>query len=63
MHLRLPGEPIDLRSILENVERELIIGALASSGGAQAEAARRLGISRSDLAYKVNKHNLRPHLS
>lgn len=62
-HLRLPGEPIDLRSILENVERELIIGALASSGGAQAEAARRLGISRSDLAYKVNKHNLRPHLS
>lgn len=63
MHLRLPGEPIDLRSILENVERELIIGALASSGGAQAEAARRLGISRSDLAYKVTKYNLRPHLS
>lgn len=63
MHLRLPGGTIDLRSILENVERELIIGALASSGGAQAEAARRLGISRSDLAYKVNKHNLRPHLS
>ncbi len=63
MHLRLPGEPIDLRSILENVERELIIGALASSGGAQAEAARRLGISRSDLAYKVNKYNLRPHIS
>ncbi len=63
MHLRLPGEPIDLRSLLEIVERELIIGALASAGGAQAEAARRLGISRSDLAYKVNKHNLRPHLS
>lgn len=62
-HLRLPGEPIDLRSILENVERELIIGALASSGGAQAEAARRLGISRSDLAYKVNKYNLRPHIT
>jgi len=63
MHLRLPGEPIDLRSILENVERELIIGALSSAGGAQAEAARRLGISRSDLAYKVNKYNLRPHIS
>lgn len=63
MHPRVPGEPIDLRSVLENVERELIIGALASAGGAQAEAARRLGISRSDLAYKVTKYNLRPHIS
>ena len=61
--LCLPGESVDLRAILENVERELIIGALTSAGGAQAEAARRLGISRSDLAYKVNKYDLRSHIS
>ncbi len=55
--------PVDLRATLENVERSLIIRALEASAGAQAEAARQLGISRSDLAYKVSKYELRAYLS
>ncbi len=48
-------ESVNLRLILENVERDLIDRALRSSGGVRAEAARRLGLSRSDLAYKLGK--------
>ena len=63
LRLRAPGERIDLRTTLEEIERELILGALSEAGGAQAEAARRLGVSRSDLAYKVTKYSLRSHTS
>jgi two-component system response regulator AtoC len=53
-------EAIDLRSLLDEMERDLILRALKSSGGVQAEAARRLQLSRSDLAYKLSKHRLKP---
>jgi len=53
-------EAIDLRSVLEEVERSLIKRALATSSGVQAEAARRLKLSRSDLSYKLNKLDLKP---
>lgn len=49
---------IDLRSELEAIERELIQRALESAQGVQAEAARRLGLSRSDLAYKLKKYQM-----
>ncbi len=49
-------ESLDLRSTLESVEAELIVRALAVADGVQAEAARRLGLSRSDLAYKLKKY-------
>lgn len=61
--LLTPGGQIDLRATMEELERALIVGALSASGGAQAEAARHLGISRSDLAYKITKHELRGHVS
>jgi len=48
-------EQLDLREILAKLERSLIERAINSSGGVQAEAARRLGLSRSDLGYKVGK--------
>ncbi len=48
-------ESVNLRSIMESVERDLIDRALRSSGGVRAEAARRLGLSRSELAYKLGK--------
>jgi transcriptional regulator with GAF, ATPase, and Fis domain len=48
-------EQLDLREMLAKLERSLIERAIASSGGVQAEAARRLGLSRSDLGYKMNK--------
>jgi DNA-binding NtrC family response regulator len=51
-------ENIELTKILETVERDLITKALQKASGVQAEAARRLGISRSDIAYKIKKYNL-----
>ncbi len=49
---------VKLRPFLAEVEKTLIEQALDSSNGAQAEAARRLGLSRSDLAYKIAKYDI-----
>lgn len=49
---------VDLRDVLHHLERQLIIRALRIASGVQAEAARMLGISRSDMAYKLKKFNL-----
>jgi len=52
----------DLREFLAEAEKTLILRALKSTNGAQAEAARRLGISRSDLGYKITKYGISdPH--
>ena len=48
-------EQLDLRDMLTRLEKSLIKRAIDSSSGVQAEAARRLGLSRSDLGYKVSK--------
>jgi two-component system response regulator HydG len=50
-------EQLDLREMLAKLERNLITRAIDASGGVQAEAARRLGLSRSDLGYKVSKYS------
>ena len=47
------GPSVDLAATLVEIERALIRRALLAAGGVQAEAARRLGISRSHLAYKL----------
>ncbi len=52
-------ETVDLRGILTSLERRLIQRALNATGGSQAEAARRLGLSRSDLGYKLSKHEIK----
>jgi len=52
-------ESLSLRNLLEDVEKSLISRALQSSGGVQAEAARRLQLSRSDLSYKLGKFGLK----
>ena len=49
----------DLTALLERAERELIVRMLLAAGGTQAEAARRMGLSRSALAYKLNKYGIR----
>ena len=49
----------DLRNLLSTVEKAVLERTLQSTGGAQAEAARRLGLSRSDLSYKLLKYELR----
>jgi DNA-binding NtrC family response regulator len=46
-------EPLDLPAVMEAVEGALVQRALAAADGVQAEAARRLGVSRSHLAYKL----------
>ena len=48
----------DLRAFLAEAERALILRTLKATNGAQAEAARRLGISRSDLGYKIAKYGI-----
>jgi DNA-binding NtrC family response regulator len=52
-------ENIDLRELLSSIEKKLIQRALGAANGAQAEAARRLGLSRSDLSYKLSKYELK----
>ena len=58
-----PPDSVDLRRTLDEVEKGLVARALESASGVQAEAARRLGISRSDIAYKIRKHGLEPRLA
>jgi DNA-binding NtrC family response regulator len=53
------GDSFDLTALLEQAEKELIVRTLSATGGAQAEAARRMGLSRSALAYKLNKYGIR----
>jgi two-component system response regulator AtoC len=48
----------DLRSQLDQLERTLVARALADAGGVQAEAARRLGVSRSHLSYRLKRLGL-----
>jgi len=50
-------DSVDLRALVSSIEKSLIERALRSTGGAQAEAARRLGLSRSDLSYKLGKYD------
>jgi two-component system response regulator PilR (NtrC family) len=52
---RLP-EHLDFRETTARFERALIARALDTANGVQAEAARQLGLSRSDLGYKLGKH-------
>ena len=52
-------ENLDLRTFLSALEKALIQRALRASAGAQAEAARTLGLSRSDLSYKLSKFGIR----
>jgi len=56
-----PGLPpsFDLSAFLDQTEKDLIVRTLATTNGAQAEAARRLGLSRSALAYKLTKYGIR----
>ena len=49
-----PSQEFDLRK----VERQLIEQALALTGGNVAEAARRLGIGREALRYRIQKHGI-----
>jgi DNA-binding NtrC family response regulator len=49
---------LDLRDVIARFERSLLERALELTNGVQAEAARHLEISRSDLGYKVTKYGI-----
>ncbi|ORJ55852.1 sigma-54-dependent transcriptional regulator [Geothermobacter hydrogeniphilus] len=53
---RNPGE--SLPDYLDRVEESVLRGALIEARGIQAQAARNLGISRSNLQYKLKKYRL-----
>jgi transcriptional regulator with GAF, ATPase, and Fis domain len=46
---------LNLPDSLEALERRLIVEALRAEQGVQARAARRLGVSRSNLSYRIRK--------
>jgi two-component system response regulator AtoC len=50
----------DVRGHLAEVERAAIVNALEADGGNQTRAARRLGLSRRALIYKLEKYGLKP---
>ena len=52
--VNVPGSGIDL----EAVEHALIVFALQSTGGNRTRAARLLGLTRSALLYRMQKHGL-----
>ena len=52
-------QAFDLRLFLNELEKALVLRVLGVTSGVQAEAARRLGLSRSDLSYKLGKYGVR----
>lgn len=53
---RLIGEePVDLRSIMAELEQRYILEALCQAGGVIAEAARSLSLQRTTLIEKMRK--------
>jgi transcriptional regulator with PAS, ATPase and Fis domain len=53
-----PDASEDSSSLLEDQERQLITEALREAGGNQSKAARRLGIGRDALRYKIKRYEL-----
>ena len=54
----LPGDGLDLRAYLGNVERSLIRQALERTDGTVAHAAELLGLRRTTLVEKIRKYGL-----
>jgi DNA-binding NtrC family response regulator len=55
-----PGQELNLRDNLQDLERKLILEAHRRSHGVRREAARLLGIDPRNLAYYFRKHGLDP---
>jgi DNA-binding NtrC family response regulator len=59
LHSEPAGTASDsLPARISQLERRLIVDALAQAGGVQTRAARILGISERHLRYKLRKHGL-----
>jgi DNA-binding NtrC family response regulator/pSer/pThr/pTyr-binding forkhead associated (FHA) protein len=53
------GDGTDMREQIADMEKQSIERALAACGGNQTKAARKLGLSRRALIYKMEKHGLK----
>jgi DNA-binding NtrC family response regulator len=65
VHAELPAfvgaslpEEFNLRSTLASWERGILEQTLTRTRGSKTEAARRLGLSKSDLSYRISKYGL-----
>jgi DNA-binding NtrC family response regulator len=56
----LPSIETGLEGALAQVERGLILQALETAGGVQAKAAKALGVSRSNLHYRMQRLGIHP---
>ncbi|MEW5912861.1 MAG: sigma-54 dependent transcriptional regulator [Thermodesulfobacteriota bacterium] len=56
--LELPAQGLDLKAVLEQMERSLIRQALERSGGVKSRAAALLGLGRTTLMEKMKKMGL-----
>ncbi|MBX3262362.1 MAG: sigma 54-interacting transcriptional regulator [Labilithrix sp.] len=54
-----PSQQQTIRDVVEEAERSTIVAAIAAEGGNHARAAKRLGMSRRALLYKIAKYKLR----
>ena len=55
----LPEEGISLKDRLAEIERDLIVQALARADGNVSQTARLLNLQRTTLIEKLNKYDLR----
>jgi DNA-binding NtrC family response regulator len=51
----IPEYGIDINSVVENMERSLILKALKKTGGIKNRAAKLLGLNRTTLIEKMKK--------
>ena len=58
--MRPVAQSADMRGHLAEVERAAIVAALEADDQNQTRAARRLGLSRRALIYKMEKYGLKP---
>jgi two-component system response regulator PilR (NtrC family) len=54
----IPSEGLDLESLINGIERELLVKALERSGGVKKEAARLLKLNARSLRYRLDKYEI-----
>ena len=54
----IPSEGLDLESLINGIERELLVKALERSGGVKKDAARLLKLNARSLRYRLDKYEI-----
>jgi two-component system response regulator PilR (NtrC family) len=55
----IPSEGLDLESLINGIERDLLVKALERSGGVKKEAARLLKLNARSLRYRLDKYEIK----